>query len=189
MDVNLVSALIALTGIVLSALTSFYISTRQSKIEIRKLRDEYSHRYAGRVFEKRLEAYPKIVEPLVVFFQKVNLFKIKRDKRYQTKVEDIRNLLQVLLDWDAQNAILYSVELQNLMHDTHRNLYKIINRPNDELRDLVTDDAFLIELRNELFKLFLALKNDLGIYSFESPAVITGFKSPNTVKDLSKPSR
>lgn len=75
------------------------------------------------------------------------------------------------------------------MHNTHRNLYKIINKPNDELRDLVKDDDFLIEVRNELFKLFLALKNDLGIYSFESPAVITGFKLPHTVKDLSKPSR
>lgn len=75
MDSNFV---IALTGITLSALTSFYISTRQSKIEIRKLRDEYSHRYAGKVFEKRLESYPKLVEPLVIFIQKVNLFKIKK---------------------------------------------------------------------------------------------------------------
>jgi hypothetical protein len=183
MNINLVSALI---GVFVSALTSFYISTRQSKIEIQKLRDEYSHRYAGKIFEKRLEAYPKLVEHLVVFFQKVNLSRIKRGPRYQTKVADIKNLLQVLLDWDAQNAILYSVELQNLMHDAHRNLYKIINKPNDELRHLVADDEFLLELRNELFKLFLALKNDLGIYSFESPSVITGFKSPNTVKDFAK---
>jgi hypothetical protein len=153
------------------------------------MRDEYSHRYAGKVFEKRLEAYPKLVEPLVIFFQKVNLFKIKRDKSYETKIDDLKALLQVLLDWDAQNAILYSVDLQNIMHDTHRNLYKIINKPNDELRALVKDDDFLIDLRNELFRLFLALKNDLGVYAFESPAVITGFKSPNTVKDLSKPAR
>ena len=186
MNINLVSALLALIGIFLSALTSFYISTRQSKIEIQKLRDEYSHRYAGKVFEKRLEAYPIIVERLVVFFHKVNLSRIKRNKLYVIKVDDLKDLLQALLDWDAQNSILYSAELQNVLHDTYHKLYKIINKPSDELRHLVVDDDFLLELRNELFKLFLALKNDLGIYSFESPSVITGFKSPNTVKDLTK---
>ncbi|HSB01570.1 MAG TPA: hypothetical protein VLE49_13040 [Anaerolineales bacterium] len=186
MNISLVPALIALIGVFFSALTSFYISTRQSKIEIRKLRDEYSHRYAGKVFEKRLEAYPKVVEHLVVFFHKVNLSEIKRNKLYEIKVDDIKNLLQALLDWDTQNAILYSTELQNVFHSTYHKLYRIINKPNDELRQLVAEDGFLLELRNELFKLFLALKNDLGIYSFESPSVITGFKSPNTVKDFTK---
>jgi hypothetical protein len=188
MNSNLVPALIALIGVFLSALTSFYVSTRQSKLEIEKLRDEYSHRYAGKVFEKRLEAYPKIVEHLVIFFHKVNLSRIKRDKLYEIKVEDIKNLLQVLLDWDTQNAILYSTELQNVLHETYYKLYKIINKPNDELRHLIADDDFLLELRNELFKFFLALKNDLGIYSFESPSVITGFRSPKTVKDFTKSS-
>ena len=188
MDIaNFVPALIALTGVFLSALTSFYISTRQSKIEIKKLRDEYSHRYASKIFEKRLESYPKLVECLVLFFHKVNLSRIKRSKLYEVKIEDLKTLLQSLLDWDAQNAILYSTELQNVLHDTYRELYKIINRPNDELRLSVNDDEFLLQLRNELFKLFLALKNDLGIYSCESPSAITGYKSPNTVKDLAKP--
>jgi hypothetical protein len=184
MNSNLVPTILALTGIVLSSLISYVISTRQSKLEVQKLRDEYLHRYAGKVFEKRLETYPKIVEHLVIFFHKVNLFSLKKDKLYEITVEDIKNLLQILLDWDTQNSILYSRELQDVLHNTYHQLYEIINKPDEELNNLLTKVDSLIKLRDEVFKLFLALKNDLGIYSFESPSVITGFKSPYTVKDL-----
>ncbi len=179
---NLAPALTALVGVILSALTSFYIATRQSKLEIQKLRSEYLHRYAGQVFEKRLTSYPRIVEHLVVFFHKVNLCIIKKDKQYEVQIADLNNLLQALLEWDTQNAILYSLELQTVFHNTYRNLYKITSKPDDELNRLITRDDFLLELRNDLFKFFLALKKDLGIYSFESPATITDFKSPDTVK-------
>jgi hypothetical protein len=186
MDTNF---LITLLGILASVLTSFIISTRQSRLEVKKLRDEYLHRYSGTVFEKRLESYPKIVEHLVPFFHKVNLSKINRDEEYQVRVEDLKNLLHVLLVWDTQNSILFSRNLQDVLHNTYHSLYKTINQSNEELQRLVTDDGFLLELRNELLKLFLALKNDLGIYSFESPSAITGYKSPGTVKDLTKLSR
>ena len=110
----------------------------------------------------------------------------QRAKLYEITVEDIKNLLQILLDWDTQNSILYSRELQDVLHNTYHQLYEIINKPDEELNNLLTKVDSLIKLRDEVFKLFLALKNDLGIYSFESPSVITGFKSPHTVKDLTR---
>lgn len=186
MNVNLITALIAFSGVLLSVVASFFVSLRKSKIESQKIRDEYLHRYAGKIFESRLEAYPKLVEHLVIFFQKVNLSRIKKEQLYEIKIADIKNLFQIILDWDAHNSVLYSPELQGMVHKTYHNLYRLLNRPEEELQPLIKNDDSLKELRNELFALYLALKNDLGIYSFKSPSVITDFKQPDTVLEFSK---
>ncbi|MBN2088608.1 hypothetical protein JW964_03300, partial [candidate division KSB1 bacterium] len=147
---NFIPSLIALTGVFFSVLSSFIISIRQSKIETRKLRNEYLHLYARKIFENRLEAYPLIIEHLVKFFQKVNLFKLKQEEQYEVKIDELRNLFQFLLDWDAQNSTLYSAELQNVIHTTYHNLYNLITTPNEKLLILLKKTSFLKRLRNEL---------------------------------------
>ncbi|MDX2241676.1 MAG: hypothetical protein NW224_13410 [Leptolyngbyaceae cyanobacterium bins.302] len=62
---GVLSALIALVGVFSSVTASLFVSLRQSRIETQKLRDEYFHRYAGKLFEKRLEVYPELLSPFV----------------------------------------------------------------------------------------------------------------------------
>lgn len=175
---NLIPAFIALTGVVVSVLSSLFVSMRQTRIETQKLRNEYLHRYSGKLFEKRLEAYPKLIEHLVNFFHQANLHTIK--------VEDIKNLFPILLRWDSENSTFLSSESQNLMHKTYHLFFKLSESSDDELIKLITNRDSLKELRNELFKFYLALKNDLGIYSLQPPSIITEFKSPGTVIDFEK---
>ena len=177
MTENLIPALIALAGVLISVFSSLFISIRQARIETKKLRDEYLHRYAGKLFEKRLEEYPKIIEALVVFFHKVNIGIIKGD--------DLSKLLTSLLEWDACNSTFLSAESQHTMHNSYHLLAEIVNYPNEQLSNLVADKASMKQLRNRIFELYLALKNDLGIYSFKSPAEITEFIPPGSVKELS----
>jgi hypothetical protein len=186
MDSNL---LITIAGIVASVVTSFVISTRQSRLEVKKLRDEYLHRYSGKIFEKRLESYPKIVEHLIPIIHKINFSEINKQEQYEIRVDELKNFLQVLLVWDTQNSILFSKNLQTVLHNRYHELYSIINDPNEKLQSLVTNHKFLERLKNDLLELFLALKNDLGIYSLELPSAITGFKSPDTLEDLAKLSK
>ena len=71
------------------------------------------------------------------------------------------------------------------MHNSYHLLFEITNYADEQLSNLVTDKASMKQLRNRIFELYLALKNDLGIYSFKSPAEITEFIPPGSVKELS----
>lgn len=186
MNDTIIGGIIALSGIFISVISSIFISIHRSKMESQKIRNELFHRYSGEIFKNRLGAYPKIIEHLVRIFQKINLYKIKNDTLYELKIKDIENLFEEILKWDTENSTLYSAELQNVMHHTYHNLYHIITKSHDELEASFKKVDFLLELRNELFKFYLALKNDLGVYSFKSPSTITEFKSPDTVIDFSR---
>ena len=163
MPENLIPAIIALAGVFISVLSSLYISMRQTRIETQKLRNEYIHRYAGKLFEKRLETYPKIVEPFVIFLQNANLGRVK--------IDDIRNLLPILLEWDAKNSTFLSAKSQHSLHKTYHMLFELGNSNDEELSKLIVDKESLKQLRNKIFEFYLALKNDLGIYSFKSPSM------------------
>ncbi len=69
MTENVVAAIIALFGVFLSVVASVLVSIRQSRIESQKLRSEYLHLYAAKLFDKRMTAYTQILEPVVFIIQ------------------------------------------------------------------------------------------------------------------------
>lgn len=69
------------------------------------------------------------------------------------------------------------------MHNTHHMLFNL-SKTDEGLNELIMNKDSLMQLRNKIFEFYLALKSDLGIYSFKPPSDITEFVSPRSVKDL-----
>jgi hypothetical protein len=175
---NLIPAFIALAGVPLSIVSSLIISIRQTRIETQKFRNEYLHRYSGKLFEKRLEAYPELIKHLVEFLHKINLQSIQ--------VYDIKNLFPILLNWDSENAIYLSFKTQNLMHKTYHLFFQLHESGEENLNELIMDKDALSNLRKKIFEFYLALKNDLGIYSLKPPSEIIEFKPPEDIPGFEK---
>ena len=72
MSDNTIPAIIALIGVSVSVIASLFVSMRQFHIESQKLRIEYLHRYAEKLFDKRVAVYPEICTP--VFLDCASLF-------------------------------------------------------------------------------------------------------------------
>ena len=70
------------------------------------------------------------------------------------------------------------------MHLTYPKFYELKESSDELLNQLITNKDSLRTLRNELFKLYLALKNDLGIYSIQVPSEIIDYSSPIDVIEL-----
>src|SRR5688572_25550686 len=100
MSTELISSLIALSGIVISILASSFVNARQTKIEIKKLRTEMQLTYASKLIDKRMETYPSLYK-LISDFEKLirfgNLTKQGTDKFFKE-----------ILQWDSANAIFLS---------------------------------------------------------------------------------
>lgn len=169
-------ATIALIGVVISIIASALISLRQFRVESQKLRSEYLHMYAGKLFEKRLDVYPQISELLVHIVVKINL-------GITVSEGELKNLAEGLIVWNAKNSFLLSAHSEQITHE----LYVYLNRMTPEQRaTLVIDSDSIRELKHRLLELYLALKSDLGIYALVSPSSITEFRSPESIKEVAK---
>jgi len=168
-------AIIALAGVFFSAILSAIIAIRQTRVESQKIRDSHLHIYAEKIFEKRIVAYPKIIEHLVKIIQKVNLHQ-------EITISELESLSIYLLEWNQKYSALTSVNTEQVLHYFYTDLN---SRTKKELEVLVSDQNSLLKFRDKMLEFYLALKGDLGVYALISPASITGFKSPKTIYDVS----
>jgi hypothetical protein len=140
MSDTIISSLIATAGIFISVIVSLLISLRQTKIEARKLRDEYLRQYAGKLFEKRIEVYPVLSTTVVDIIHKINLSKLS--------VTDIKKLAQVLLEWDAHNVIFLSAEPQQVIHRLHLMLADLNKMKDTDLQKVLNDKESLKKIKH-----------------------------------------
>ena len=173
---GVLSALIALVGVFSSVTASLFVSLRQSSIETQKLRDEYVHRYAGKLFEKRLEVYPELLSPFVDVIHKINL--------KQATPKDIKDPFPILTEWDTKNAIFLGAQPQQTIHRLYLMLADLSQMSDSEIQDMLNDSDSLRQIKNRFLDLFLAFKNDLGIYSLKSPSAITNSKDPSSFSEV-----
>jgi hypothetical protein len=163
MPENAIPAIIALIGVSLSIVASVFVSMRQFRIESQKLRSEYLHRYAEKLFDKRLTVYSEVFEPVVSFIQKINL-------RQTISPDELEKLSRELAIWNTKNSFLLSARSEQIMHE----LYLDLNTMAEEEREnLVKNQDSLREFKRRLLEIYIALKGDLGIYALVSPSVIT----------------
>jgi hypothetical protein len=73
MNENVTPAIIALLGVLLSIIASLFVSIRQYRTESQKIRSEYLHLYAGKLFDRRMDKYPIIFEAMLAIVQKIIL--------------------------------------------------------------------------------------------------------------------
>jgi hypothetical protein len=171
-----ISALIALAGVLASIGTSLFISLRQSRIENQKLRDEYLHRYAGKLFDKRLEVYPELLAPFVDVIHKINLNKISP--------KDIKELFPVLSEWETRYAVFVGAQSQQTMYRLYLMLADLSRMSDRDLQNMLDDQESLRRIKQRFLELFLSLKNDLGIYSLQSPSAIASTRDPSTFSEV-----
>jgi hypothetical protein len=159
MTAEAASAIIALVGIFISMLVSIYTSRRQTKTELEKLRFEIKQSYAGRLLEKRLDAYPGLYYLLSSFAKK-----LKPDLLSRTDVETFHEQLN---EWDSRNSLLFTAQTGLIHFNFRRLLTKLVNVTDEEFTRQLAFVEYCDDLRNKVGQLELALKNDLGIYVVE----------------------
>ncbi len=176
MTPEITAALIALSGVLISVLVTVLINYRQTVNELTKLRTEVQQEFSRRLFEKRFEAYPKLYSGLSKFIKVIQFGKISN--------QSINELFDYFQEWDTQNAFLFSGYTGKISYDVRLLLAELIKMSDDELQKAYETPEALKELRHKMQELEIALKNELGIYAYESPTTVTEVKSVKSYQDV-----
>lgn len=168
MTEKVIVALIALTGVLISGLLSFYISSNQVKTTVKNLKIELKSKYNEKLYAKRLDNYPKLYK---------SISDLGKDLR---KVELIfsvlKNRLEEIEKWDSENAILLSpsstaliLDLRNIL-DSYTNFDPKYNGEKQVGR-IARENIFESALNLEQ-----AIKKEIGVYDIE------GYHNPSLPK-------
>jgi len=178
MSIEVLSALIALSGIVISILTSTLVTARQTKVEIQKIRTELQLAYASKLVDKRLETYP-------ILFKLISNF----DKRIRfgnlTKPETDR-FFREMLEWDSSNALFMSGHTVKTYAKFRSFLRTITKLSKAEFIETFSTETAKRTIVEELRKVETTLKQDLGVYVVEFPQVDKDLTTYSDIEELSK---
>lgn len=139
MSTEITVALIAFCGAVLSIIASALISTRQTNIELQKLRTEIRQTYADKLLEKRLEVYPALYFLLSDFLKSILKLRI-------VSKESISKLRAEIDDWDSKHAVLLSGRTGIICYQFRGLLGELLQQTDEDLqkRLRVTDSRCLV---------------------------------------------
>ena len=160
MSTEIIAALIAFGGVVISVVVSILTSSRQTASELTKLRTEIQQSYADKLLERRLDIYPDTYDLLSAFAKKLELKKIKKS--------DISELLNKINKLDSKSSILFSGHTGYIAFRFRQYFIKLLQQDDE---DIMSIDV-LQEIKARVGEFELALKSDLGIYvvEFSDPA-------------------
>jgi hypothetical protein len=149
-------AFIALSGVIFSAIVSYFVSTHQANVSVQNFHKELENRYNQKLYEKRLSEYPRLYEIVS------NLGKDIR--KIQLKHKILKERLTEIDEWDSQNAILLSptgisliLELRDIL-DGYTNFDPDYD-PNKQVGVAARESIFTAALSLEE-----ALKIEIGVY-------------------------
>jgi len=162
MPIELVAALTAFIGAIISVSVSYFVSVRQTNIEFQKLRTEIHKAFGSKLFERRLEVYPELYAYVSNFIKVIQFGTISQAA--------VRELVSQWEEWDSKNAILFSATTGHISYKLRSMFAKMVKKSDEELQKEFDSVESREILREELGKLELALKHELGVYEFESPA-------------------
>ena len=175
MSIELLSPLIALGGVLISIFASAFVSSRQSKVEIKKLRTELQMTYVSKLIDKRLETYPALFKPISEFEEN-----LKNGPRRKSSAD---KLLKVMLEWDSSSALFmssYAIRKYVKLREIIRTLSKISKVEFDERVSIKNNrDSIVLQIR----EFEIALKQDLGVYVIDFPDVDKKFSSYTEVSE------
>ena len=171
MSTEIIVAIIALSGAVISVVVSAFMSMRQTKTEVMKsmrqtetelikIRSEINQTYVNKLIEKRLDVYPQFYFLLSDF--------IKRFKQHDTaSLEMLKDFRAKIEEWDSKNSLLFSDPTTDICHNFLMELIRLTEMTEDDLQKYFQIRDNRRNLRKFIEKLELALKYDLGIHSVE----------------------
>lgn len=172
---EVVTALIALGGVVLSVVASAYLSLRQTNVEMRKLRSETVQAYADRLLDERLKVYPSLYSILSSFSKRVWKEPISR--------EALSKLHEAINNWNSEHGILLSGRTNIVAYRFYKMTSGLVERTEDEIRELFLLNQEKANLVRKISELELALKSDIGIYIAENSYDDDDFRSYQQLAD------
>lgn len=158
---EIIPALIALIGVGVSAAISYVISSRQSSIELQKLRTSLQTELGSKLYEKRLEVYPDL------YAQLSTLIKLIESGELISK--DLKEVFLIIQDWDTKNSILFSNQAGHIAYEFRQALADLTKSSDEDLQNKLNSYEQMKTLKHKIHELELALKHELGSYHFESP--------------------
>ena len=154
---NIFPALIALVGVVLSALISQVTSKRVAGNEIQKIRFEAKRTYEAKLLEERLRRYPQVFSLLSAFIKEIQFGAVSR--------ETIGTLFTEVNAWDSQNAIVLSHSSAEVLYIFRQDLNTMLQASgDDQLEVKLGAREFLEGLRSKTANVEFVLRSDIGIY-------------------------
>jgi biopolymer transport protein ExbD len=128
---EVIAAIIALVGVMLSIFISFVTSRRAIKLELRKLRLQAQQTYESKLLEIRLTVYPEAYSYLSSF--------IKEAQRNGLSRIAVETLLSKLDEWDSKNSLFLSGDASNTLHDFRMEFFLLSRRASQNYAPSVQD--------------------------------------------------
>ena len=177
---EVIAALIAFSGVIISVLISVILSVRQTNTELKKIQFEGRQGISDQLLEARLRVYPSLYALLSNFDKVIRFGTASEPEIYNSKSdipveidtkslphEIVTKLYQDVLKWDSQHAILLSAFAGGVLHNFRLILYPLAHMPKEEFHKQYGSPSLLKTLLTEANKVEFALKSDIGIYNVE----------------------
>lgn len=176
MQVDVLTSIIALGGVFLSAIISYRVSLRQTKIELDKHSEQIRQEFSRRLFEKRLLVYPELYSFLSEFGKTLVFGNPSR--------KDLELLFSQIQNWDSLNSILFSAPTGLSVYQFRIRINDYLKKSESEILEFLNSPENRKSLIKELQSVELALKAELGVYAIESPTKIKDFASYKSYQEV-----
>lgn len=163
---EIIVAIVAFGGVIISVFASLYSSMRQTNSELRKIRTELQQTYTNKLLDKRIEIYPDLYNLLSRFTKSIVT-------NQSISMGSLQELHENVSNWDVQNAVFLSGKAFELSYRFRVAIAELSKQSADEFND----SALLSDLRSKADSVKLALKEDLGIFVVEFPESEMAFHS------------
>lgn len=178
---RVLAAVIALIGVLLSLFISYITSLRNVKVELKKHQDQILQGFGQKLFEKRIDCYPKLYAIVARY--------VRDAREDRINVDSLKSFYNEIVDWDVNNSIYMSAKTHYLFHKFRLHLVNMLKKPEQEIVNQYKDNQNKKALKEKGEMLELYLKHELGIYSFESPTKVIPdreFKSYKQADEFAK---
>lgn len=178
METEIITGLIALIGVILSVIISYFSNKQILKAKINELETQLIEKNSERLIQNRLESYPNIYFCLSEMAKK-----IKRDKYFQeVKHVSIDSLIEFFNEFeqlDSKHGFLFNSQSGLAAGKLRGFLINLINSKNE------LEISNLLELKKIIGHLEFSLKQEVGVYIEELQNLKIG-KDIESYRDVSK---
>ena len=152
---EIVVALIALVGVIISVSLSFIINHYQNKIALKKIHSEFS----GKLYSKRLDIYLEIYELVSDFWKTV--------EKKRISYEELNDFFEKYSILDSKSGLLFSSSLVKSSYYLRKKLREILT--SHKMGDTFSKNS-IYTLRKFIAQVELSMKYELGVFGYESPS-------------------
>jgi len=152
MDTNIISGTIAFVGVLISILVTLYINSNRAKVEDKRFYQNIEQNYLNVLLKKRIDEYWKLYEILSDFIKTIQTNK-------KVKQSELNEFFQKTNKENSKIALFFSVETSDAYYHFWKYILDLVNQSHD-----IDDPKEIEELRQEIQRIEIQLKKDIGIY-------------------------